>query len=114
MKFTAKPRRMTDEEICRMYAECQDSGAVAYHAQCSSTTVITIVRRYGGEIPKQGGRRKPLPVSDAEICRRYIGGQSGITIAKDAGTHPVTIYDILERHGIERRVKWRHLNQHRR
>lgn len=111
MKFTGRTRCMTDAEICRMYAECQDSLAVAYHAQCSSTTVLTIVRRSGGVIPKRGGRRTKLAATDAEICRRYLGGQSGITIAKELGTHSVTIYEILERQGVERRETWRHFKK---
>jgi hypothetical protein len=111
MKFTGRPRRMTDAEICRMYAECQDSLTVACHAQCSSTTVLTIARRNGIVIPKRGGRRIPLDATDAEICRRYLGGQSGVSLAQELGTHPVTIYGILERHGVERREKWRHLRK---
>jgi hypothetical protein len=111
MKFTGRTRRMTDEEICRMYAECQDSGTVAYHAQCSSTTVLTIVRRNGGVIPKRGGRRRQLDATDAEICRMYQSGQSGISIAHELGTHSVTIYEILKAHGVERREKWRHFKK---
>lgn len=111
MKFTGRVRRMTDDEICRMYAERQDSLVVAYHAQCSSTTVLNIVRRSGGVIPKRGGRRTKLAATDAEICQRYLGGQSGVSLAHELGTHPVTIYEILERYGVERREKWRHLKQ---
>jgi hypothetical protein len=111
MKFTGKPRCMTDQEICQMYAECLDSITVAYHAQCSSTTVLAIARRNGIEIPKRGGRRKLLDATDAEICRLYQSGQSGITIAECLGTHPVSIYKILEKHGIERRQKWQHLKK---
>lgn len=92
-----------------MYLDCGDGATVAYHAQCSSTTVLSIVRRNGIEIAKRGGKRKPLAVTDAEICRRYLGGQSGVTIAADIKTNPVTIYKILESNGIPRREKWRHL-----
>jgi hypothetical protein len=109
MKFTGRARCMTDKEICQMYVDCGDSETVAYHAQCSGTTVLNIVRRNGIEVAKRGGRRKPLPATDAEICRLYLSGQSGVMIAHELGTHPVTIYDILERRGIERRVKWQHL-----
>lgn len=111
MKFTARPRLLTDEQICRMYLECRDSETVAYQAQCSGTTVLTIVKRHGIEVNKRGGREKPLAISDEEICRMYLSGQSGIKIAESLGTYPLGIYKILERHGIERRTKWQHIKK---
>jgi hypothetical protein len=111
MKFTNRTRCMTDEQIYQMYLECGDSETVAYHAQCSGSTVLTIVRRSGIEVNKRGGKVKPLPISDEEICRRYQAGESGIKIAEAANTHSVSIYKILDKHGIERRIKWQHLKK---
>jgi hypothetical protein len=111
MKFTGRNRTMTDEEICQMYLECRDSETVAYHAKCSGTTVLSIARRNGIEVNRRGGKRKPLPVSDAEVCRRYLSGQSGITIATDLGVSYPLVYKILEKHNIERRRKWHHLGK---
>ena len=110
-RFTGRPRRLTDGEICRMYAECRDSETVAYHAQCSGTTVLSIVKRNGGEVNRRGGRRKQLPIDEAEICRMYQSGQSGITIAETLKVSYPVIYKILEKNGIEPRRQWQHLRK---
>jgi hypothetical protein len=110
-KFLAQPRCMTDEQICQMYQDCGDSETVAYHARCSGTTVLTIVRRHGIAVNKRGGRPKPLPIGDEEICRRYLAGESGLQIAESIGSHGVSVYNVLKANGIERRSQWKHLRK---
>jgi hypothetical protein len=109
MKFTGRPRLLTDEQICKLYLEGQDSETIAYQAQCSGTTVLTIVRRNGIEVIKRGGRVAPLPVSNEEVCRLYQSGQSGNAIAEALGTHATRIYKILDQNHVERRRNWQHL-----
>jgi hypothetical protein len=96
---------MTDEEICHMYAATGSAESVAMRAGCSTTTVISICRKAGLPIQKPGGPpgRKPLRLSDAEVIRRYLGGESGASIAAAAGCGYSRIYQILERAGVERR-----------
>lgn len=110
MKFTGRPRLLTDEEICRMYAEVMDSETVAYHAQCSGSTVLAIVRKHGGEVNKRGGRPKPLTTSDAEICRLYKSGLSGAQVASQVGTDAYRIFKILEKNGVDRRSRTKRTN----
>lgn len=104
MKFTGRKRKLTDAEICALYVEIGDSVIVSIRAGCSSTTVLTIVRRGGGKIWPIGGRRKRgLAATDQEICDRYLAGESGYQIAQSAGTSGALIYSILERNGVPRR-----------
>lgn len=106
MKFTARPRSMTDEQICAMYAEHGDSLTVGLHANCSSTTVLDIVRRNGGKVGPPGGPRRSRVLhrlTAEQICQRYKAGESGVAIAEAAGCSTATVYTTLEAHGIPRR-----------
>lgn len=110
MKFTGRKRKLTDAEICALYAEIGDSVVVSLHAGCSGTTVLTIVRKNGGAIWPIGGRRKRgIPITDQEVCTRYLAGESGIALAQYAGTSSAMIYNILERNGVPRRNRVWHL-----
>lgn len=102
---SGRPRLMTDEQICEMYAEHGDSFTVGLHANCSSTTVLTIVRRHGGKIGTPGGVRmvRVLKLTAEQMCQRYKAGESGPSLAKAAGCSTGTVYKTLEAHGIPRR-----------
>jgi hypothetical protein len=48
-------RLISDEEILRLYLEEElDGDTISYHAGCSSTTVLDIVRKLGGVVRGRG------------------------------------------------------------
>jgi DNA-binding CsgD family transcriptional regulator len=100
-------RRLPDEEILRLYVEEKlDSSTIGIRAECTSTTVLEIVRALGGVVRGPGGRgdRGPLKLTDAEIIRRYNDGASGKALAKQAGCSYSTLYGLLHRHGVRTRT----------
>lgn len=112
MKYTGRPRTLTDAEVCEKYAELKDSVIVGILAGCSATTVTTIVRRSGGAVLPRGGRvQRPLLLSVEEVCRRYLAGESGESIARDSGTYAAKIYQTLTAAGVARRERGWHKTQ---
>jgi hypothetical protein len=106
MRYTTRRRTLGDGEICRLYAELQDSDAVAARAGCSAPTVLAIVRAAGQPVRRPGGRpgrRAPLPVDDAEIIRRYLAGQYATEISKAAQCSQSAVYRVLKANGVPRR-----------
>jgi len=100
-------RRLPDEEILRLYVEEKlDSSTIGIPAECTSKTVLEIVRALGGVVRGPGGRgdRGPLKLTDAEIIRRYNDGASGKALAKQAGCSYSTLYGLLHRHGVRTRT----------
>lgn len=95
-------RALPDEEIIRLYIEENlDSDTIAFAAQCSSTTVLDIVRAAGHPVRRPGrGAPRHRHVSDDEIIARYRSGQDGPRLAALAGCTPGTIYRLLRRHGV--------------
>jgi DNA-binding CsgD family transcriptional regulator len=93
-------RTLSDEEIIRLYLSGIDSDTISYRANCSGTTVISLVRAAGHEIRKKGGRRHSLPTSDADIAKRYTAGETGPQIARDIGCTPSSVYHVLRRLGV--------------
>lgn len=92
-----------------MYAERGDSFTVGLHANCSSTTVLSIVRKAGGVIKPAGGvriTRRLRHLTAAQVCERYRAGESGPVLARAAGCDTRMIYETLEAHGIPRRRPW--------
>lgn len=97
-------RLIPDSEICRLYASGLDADSVAYRAGCCGTTVLAIVRAAGGAVRPAGNNPgKPLKLTAAEICKRYLAGESGPIIADAAGCVPSTIYRVLRAHGVKMR-----------
>lgn len=94
-------RSLTDEQIIHLYLSGIDSDTIGYRANCSGTTVISIVRAAGHEIRKKGGRRHSLPMSDADIAKRYTAGETGPEIARDIGCTASSIYHVLRRLNVE-------------
>jgi DNA-binding CsgD family transcriptional regulator len=99
-------RRLPDEEILRLYVEEKlDSSTIGIRTECTSRTVLKIVRALGGVVRGPGGRgdRGPLKLTDAEIIQRYKDGASGKALAKQAGCSHSTLYGLLHRHGVRTR-----------
>jgi hypothetical protein len=96
---------MTDAEIVAAYIIQMDADAVAHAAGVCADTVRRAVKAAGQPLAHCRGKQwaRPLRISDAEICRRYLAGEDGPAIALAAGTTPNTIYYRLERAGIARR-----------
>lgn len=111
MKFTGRPRKLSDPEICAKYYELKDAVTVGFIAGCSETTVTAIVRRMGGAVQPRGGPiTRPSKLSDAEICQRYLDGESGPAIATAAGTYCAHVYKTLDAAGVKRRERgWYHV-----
>lgn len=97
-----KRRALDDAEIIRLYIEEHlDSESIAFAAQCSSTTVLDIVRAAGHPVRRPGrGAPRHRHVSDEEIIQRYRAGQDGPRLAAIAGCTPGTIYRLLRRHNV--------------
>lgn len=97
-----RTRKLSDAEIVAAYVGGRDSDTVSYMAGCSGTTVIALVRAAGGTVRSPGGVRRTaeLDISNEEIIRRYLAGESGCAIATAAGTYPATIYRILRNHEV--------------
>jgi hypothetical protein len=95
-------RAISDAEIIRMYVdEDMDSESIGFHAHCSGTTVIAIVRAAGHPIRKAGrGVARKRGIDDDEIIKRYRAGQDGVRIANAAGCTPNTIYRVLRANGV--------------
>jgi hypothetical protein len=113
MKFTQRRRTMSDEDICRRYAETGSSVDVSLEAGCSSTTVLQIVRAHGGTVGPSGGKgmTTELALSEADICRRYLDGENGIRLAYIAGCCTSTLYRILKANGVQARRNFDHLKR---
>lgn len=106
MRYTTRRRTLGDAEICRLYADLQDSEAVAARAGCSAPTVIALVRRAGQPVRPPGprpGRRAPLALPEDEIVRRYQAGQYATEISKAAQCSQSAVYRVLEANGVPRR-----------
>ena len=100
-------RRIPDEEILRLYVEEKlDSSTIGLRAECTSKTVLQIVRALSGVVRGPGGRGDggPLKLTDAEIIQRYTDGASGKALAKQAGCSHSTLYGLLHRHGVRTRT----------
>lgn len=104
-RYWYRDRRLTDAEICERYAEGASSIDVGLLANCSSTTVLDVVRKYGVAVRSVGGsaplgRRK---LSDADVCLRYLAGHTAPRLARTAGCCTATVYRILRDGGIPTR-----------
>jgi hypothetical protein len=103
-RFGVRQRKMSDEDICKLYEELKSSVDVAIRANTSDTTVLKLVREHGGTVYSRKGRNHvPKRLSDEEICRRYKAGWDGPRLAGAAGCGTSSIYNVLRRHGVERR-----------
>lgn len=103
-RYWWRRRSLTDEQICQRYAAGQSSSDVALEANCTSTTVLDIARAAGIIIRARGGsERRTLAITDQEIAQRYRDGESGTKLARVAGCHTPTLYQILEAQGVPRR-----------
>jgi DNA-binding CsgD family transcriptional regulator len=98
-------RTLSDAEIVLAYLAGGSSSDISLAANCTADTVLDLVRRAGHPTRPRGARpRKPLTLTDAEICKLYqMDGLSGPTIADRCQTSPVTIYSILQANNIPRR-----------
>jgi DNA-binding CsgD family transcriptional regulator len=100
-----KARTLSDAEIVAAYVGGEDSSSVAERASCDAGTVLYLVKRAGQPTRPRPAPRpyKKLALSDAEICRLYRDGLSGIAIGDRAGTSASTIYGVLRRNDVPTR-----------
>lgn len=104
--YGSRRRTLPDAEIVRLYVEEKlDSDTIGARAGCSATAVLDLVRAAGGEVRRAGGRRRSarLMLTENEIVRRYLAGESGPLLAYAAGCTSSAIYHLLRRHGVEMR-----------
>lgn len=107
-----------DVEVLRLWRSGEDGVQIAEKIGRGSTTVYRILKRY--EIvpsqekrrPKKDWRRRHTAEQEAEIVRRYQGGEFLKTIARDLKCHPATVTNVVKRNGLSlrpvggRRRKW--------
>lgn len=94
-------RLIPDDKIVELYASGLDADSIGYRAGCCGTTVLNIVRDAGGTVRPAGSNpAKPLKLTAAEICKRYLAGESGPILADAAGCTASTVYRLLRAHGV--------------
>jgi hypothetical protein len=98
-------RRLDDQEIVRLYLGGDDSDAVGFMAGCSSSTVLSLVKRAGYDVRGRGGRPRGTVrnLSDAAIIQGYRTGLSGGELADRAECSKSTVYSVLRQGNIARR-----------
>jgi hypothetical protein len=103
--YTSSRRRiLPDEELVRLYVEDRlDSDTIGARANCSATYVLDRVREAGHPVRRSGGVRSSLPITDEEIVRRYLGGESGPVLARSLGCTPASVYAALRRQKVATR-----------
>lgn len=107
--YTRIKRKMTDEQIVADFEACRDTLGVAMRAGVCTATVLDVLRRCGrGHLIARRGRGsagcyRDIGMPETEVIRLYQSGEPGPAIARLARCPVGQIYNILERHGIERR-----------
>jgi len=102
--YWVRRRLLTDDEICARYAAGESSIDLGIIAKCSNTTIVEIVRSYGGSVRSRGGPKRIVRrLSDQTIIKRYVLGASGTALARAAGCPTAYIYKILTAAGITKR-----------
>ena len=92
-------------EIVRRYRLGESGLALAGAFGVSKPTIYAILRRAGLSLRSSSESRRALSgEQEAEICQRYLAGESGQALRKAFGVRSdAPIYDALERRGIQRR-----------
>ena len=98
-------------EVCRRYKAGETAKSIAGAFGVSATTILKVLDRW--DVPRNNRAVYPsakrvelrvLPaVQEAEVCRRYMGGESIPTIAKTLGVGVGAVNGALERNGVEKR-----------
>jgi hypothetical protein len=101
--YWVRRRLLTDDEVCARYAAGENSIDLGIIAQCSNTTIISIIRSYGGAVRPRGAGQGARLLSDQIIVKRYVSGEGSTALARAAGCKTATVYKILTSAGITKR-----------
>jgi Mor family transcriptional regulator len=94
-----------EAEMVASYQQGIDAVQLARRYGVGSTTVYTVLARYGVQRRTNSEIfRKLSPAQEAEILASYQHGLAASQIASRYGIHDQTVYNILERHRVTRRT----------
>jgi DNA-directed RNA polymerase specialized sigma24 family protein len=105
------PRALSSEEeraLVGAYLGGSSGMVLAEMFGISFSSVYNILKRHG--IKTRGGGI-PLALSPKEervLISAYLGGSSGLTLARIFGISDNSVYKILKRHGVKTRELWHH------
>lgn len=92
----------TETEIAARYSSGEPSTALAGELGTSPAVILGVVRRRGGAVRTiSEAKRKLTPKQNAEIRRRYEGGETSPTLAAEHGVRTQVIVDAVRRAGGE-------------
>jgi DNA-binding XRE family transcriptional regulator len=93
-----------EAEVCARYQAGERADVICEDFSIDKGTVWQILKRNG--VPRTGKGAPPRKFSasqEADICRRYEAGENAYVLARDFGTNPTTVCQVLERHCVPRR-----------
>ena len=101
-KFTDSQER----EICRRYLAGETTTQLGTLLGTSESTVSNVLKRNNVAARARGGGRERLLTAEneAEICRRYLAGESAVQLGAAFGVDPATVSKYLKRKGITLRT----------
>jgi lambda repressor-like predicted transcriptional regulator/Mor family transcriptional regulator len=105
----ARPLTARQEaEACRLYQSGETCDEVGAHFGVSREAISRLLKRRGIELRPRGwstrGHSTALsPEQEIDICTRYAAGETGYDLAAAFGVSNVTVYSVLNRHGVKRR-----------
>ena len=101
-KFTDSQER----EICRRYLAGETTTQLGTLLGTGDSTVLNVLRRNNVAARARGGGRERLLTAEneAEICRRYLAGESAVQLGAAFGVDPATVSKYLKRKGITLRT----------
>jgi hypothetical protein len=102
---TRRKRLLSDREIVDLYKSGLSAMEVAQQAGTNWSKVLELVREAGETVRPKGSPRPTLPegVTEADVCRRYRAGESGLQIAASLKIGRNFVYRILEQGGVRLR-----------
>ena len=93
-----------EAEICRRYRDGENTIHLEEAFGVNRSTIFRILSRNGVKTRSRKETQGGLSDSqEAEVCGRYLKGDSSPVLAKEMGVSSHAILSILGRHGIERR-----------
>lgn len=97
-----------EAEACRRYEHGESVAAIADAMSVGIGTVDGALKRGGVEMRLPAAGERTAPETEAEVCRRYLKGETPKKISQETGVPRATISFVLKRNGIDPRHKIRY------